>query len=243
MIRSNKGRELIRYKFIFLSLLLLVRCQERNEIVEYYPNGQVESIYETLEGSLHGKATGYHENGNLKFEGEFQNGKRIGYHKIYDRKIPNCLKEIWLYELDSNVSIVKEFKQLNRDELTTRYSKIDNRIQIKCSKVYIQSDSLYVELKSSNLDTEYSFIILLKDGIGSDVTSDSFIGSGRKVEIRIPIKQKEVSGLFFQMNSKMLNDTVGVSVGTHNYFSIDLSKYFDKSDSTIKSTSISELLF
>ena len=56
------------------------------KIKEYYNNGQLKFESEYLNGKIMGKRKEYYENGKLKFEGEYLNGKRNGKGKEYNDK-------------------------------------------------------------------------------------------------------------------------------------------------------------
>ena len=57
----------------------------RNEKkIEYYDNGYIRFEGEYLNGKRNGKWKEYNDNGNLEFDGEYLNGKRNGKGKEYD---------------------------------------------------------------------------------------------------------------------------------------------------------------
>ena len=51
---------------------------------EYYGNGQLRYDGEYKDGKFHGKGKDYHMSGQLFYEGEYKDGKRAGQGKFYD---------------------------------------------------------------------------------------------------------------------------------------------------------------
>lgn len=50
----------------------------------WYPNGNLETVSEMVDGVKHGKAVGYHENGELWFRVEYKNGQLSGEATLFD---------------------------------------------------------------------------------------------------------------------------------------------------------------
>ncbi len=69
---------------------------QQDSIVSYYPDGKIESVIHTYNGTREGLATFYYENGNLKEERNYSKDKVTGVVKIY---YPNGnLKEMFNIE-------------------------------------------------------------------------------------------------------------------------------------------------
>ena len=54
--------------------------------IEYHENGQVKAEGEYVEGHRNGKWMLYHENGKIESEGEYKNGKPLGKWSYYSKK-------------------------------------------------------------------------------------------------------------------------------------------------------------
>lgn len=53
------------------------------KIISYFSKGEISHFENLINGLPHGKSYSKHGNGNMKFEGEFVNGKRTGDHIHY----------------------------------------------------------------------------------------------------------------------------------------------------------------
>lgn len=89
----------MKKKLILITLLLLSNivlaqyttivkaAEEKNkpeEYIEYYDSGKVSlKTFIDKEGKLNGKTTVYYENGNIKAEGEYDNGEKNGMWRYY----------------------------------------------------------------------------------------------------------------------------------------------------------------
>ena len=79
----------------FLLVIILASCKD-NTVTIKYPSGQVEEVYETKGEDLkHGKYTAYHENGTVREECTYVEGKLEGERTIFNKEGKIEIKEIY----------------------------------------------------------------------------------------------------------------------------------------------------
>ncbi len=109
-------------KLVIMSVLLasgMMFAQEvepKFEVVDqmvkatyYHDNGQIKEQGFYLDGKLHGKWVSYNENGTRQTTGEYQNGKKVGKWFFWN--------EDSLNEVDFNDSRVADVKKWSREAL------------------------------------------------------------------------------------------------------------------------------
>ncbi|BCY27994.1 toxin-antitoxin system YwqK family antitoxin [Flavobacterium okayamense] len=109
-------------KLVIMSVLLasgMMFAQEvepKFEVVDqmvkatyYHDNGQIKEQGFYLDGKLHGKWVSYNENGTRQTTGEYQNGKKVGKWFFWNE---NSLNEV-----DFNDSRVADVKKWSREAL------------------------------------------------------------------------------------------------------------------------------
>ena len=71
--------------FLMVSLFLLAACDSKGLKQEYYKDGKIKIVAETLNGELNGKLTEYYKNGVVKNTSYYKSGVLHGESKWYDQ--------------------------------------------------------------------------------------------------------------------------------------------------------------
>lgn len=139
--------------FIILSILILsCKKEEQSQIssekeVRYYPNGQVQFICNLKDSLRNGEGKGWYENGDIKYQGWFNNGLMYGSHKEFYRGDSAKIHYEQIYEIENNRSKLIRSKSYDRNgALTYEMEYVNKTVEVLGADSVMLNDSLIVKL-------------------------------------------------------------------------------------------------
>lgn len=141
---------------ILLFFCLLFSCSDRELHKEFYSDGSLREQYGRLDGKIHGTTKRYHPNGVLSYEGEYDKGKRIGWHQHYSPSGKIKFKSFFTIvgdkellskrvTLDSSGNVVSE----------TTFAEKNVDVTYDRNRIYHVGDTLRLRIRI--LDSKYKY--------------------------------------------------------------------------------------
>ena len=146
----------VNANLIFLLFILLnISCiQQRKEVLEYYPDGQLKSKYYINDDSIvDGSRVVFYPSGNVYYKENYASGKNIDSIVFFRDKKNSLPSEIQIIEKDNSI-YVKNFTTSGELEEEGFYTKDNLRIGIW--KFYANNHIKYIKEFKVIRDTEYT---------------------------------------------------------------------------------------
>lgn len=226
----------MKYSIRFIILLICCgSCNEHDEIITYYPDGQVKEKYTSVNGEINGLYESYYESGNIKYTGEFKDNKRIGKHSTYYDLAKVMIKRQNIFTLDSNnEEVLLARSKVGTDSVVTYQSQFVSK-DIKIDKKGVASNnSDSVELLIEIRDPKYSYTSVYIGNVSSktadlgiaenELVKEMSMGNSIRVPLYLPMFEEEIiKGYIVDFDIKMLNDSIGVTIAEETYFEYNLN--------------------
>lgn len=206
-------------------LLFAVSCTNKEEIVEYYPNGSIKAKYITINDSINGDYITYFESGEIKTIIQYKNNIKNGVYKAFYKNgqlqkifnIENGIREgLYLY-YDSLGNLEGKGKIIN-DKFYSFYKVYYPKGNLKTIKLMFNDNEVY----SLSYDSDGNEITKSENYV--DLIAKDTVNLGEIYEAQFIIKNNNFEKIYF------IEGTIDTSV----YYSIsDTLKIYNQINDSV----------